>query len=262
MNTAHAGSVGTFGASLGNKALSFINKFGQPEYAYSLRNLTDGDPDLLSLENDQADSRIFKASEVNASEIESFADGGQVRVVRWYDQSSSSNDLLQGNESSQPVITDSSGNYLGAVRFDNINHVMLQTNTSTSVSQPLTIFTVHELIQLVGFNILWADSTQANFQYYSGLSFQTSMGGSVGGADRTVGVTDQFTTLVDASSSTMRVNGASYASGTLGNALVRLSLGQSFGVGNNIDVSEFVVYSGSENNDKIEQDQISHYTTA
>jgi hypothetical protein len=59
-------------------------------------------------------------------------------VVKWYDQSSAANDLIQATGSLQPQVVDT-GAYLGFVKFDGIDDVLSQTNNSGTP----TGFTAH-----------------------------------------------------------------------------------------------------------------------
>jgi len=120
---------------LGLIKIPFTEEFGDPLYAYSLRDLTGNDPDVVRVQRDSDSTiQIFKASQLKNGEMDTFAQGDRVRVVTWYDQTGN-NDLqmLNDNISNAPYITDSSGNYLGAISWQGTGHNMKQVGSTSQL---------------------------------------------------------------------------------------------------------------------------------
>jgi len=112
----------------------------------------------------------FVGNELDTASLLTFAEGGDVFVAKWYDQSEEGNDAAQVSESAQPQIV-SSGlvikvNNVAAIDFDGTNNY-LETDTFTEIPQPTSYFGVFKFDESKNQNIF--DGSSANRQLIGGF---------------------------------------------------------------------------------------------
>lgn len=118
---------------------SFFDQFGTPAAAYSLRDLSGSNPNVIevrrSLDNAVQD---FTASEITDGSLTTWVGAGNDGFIRtWYDQAGA-NDATQTTAANQPKIVNSGAvvleNSLPAVDFDGVNDVIPTSNLFNSVT--------------------------------------------------------------------------------------------------------------------------------
>ena len=238
---------------------SFTNTFGEPVFGFSLRDLNGENPDVVNVER-QSDNttRIFKASELASGEIETWASGNSARVLRWYNQGSG-NDFIQDTVTSAPFIVDASGNYLGALRFNSANITM---DGSITQAQPYVQYWVFERTASPSFQFIYVDNSSAagHYFYFSNSAPAVTSSTAITYSQITGGVIEQFSIVENGSSSDLRRNGSSLATGTLSEPHNgSFGLGDNFGTANDFDISELLIYGGTSNLAAIESNQTSYY---
>lgn len=238
---------------------SFTNRFGEPVFGFSLRDLNGENPDIVNVER-QSDNatRIFKAPELASGEIETWAGGNSARVLRWYNQGSG-NDFIQNTVTNAPFIVDASGNYLGALRF---NNAAIHMNGSITQAQPYVQYWVLERTFEPAFQFIYVDASSPNGHYWyfqSSAPIILSDGSQITYSAITGRTLEQFSIVENGTSSDFRRNGSSLATGTLGaphNG--SFTLGETYGTANDFDIKELLIYGDTVNTD-IESNQTSHY---
>lgn len=144
-----------------NTGGSFIEKFGTPTAAYSLRDLNDtaGNNKVIRVRRTLDDvERDFSANELsgNADVLVAWVRAGNLpdtylpqnvsRIAKWYDQSGNNRHLTQWNPTTQPLITKGTTNpYLAGVKFDGTQDFLNFTNNIVlSESSPLSVFCLQD----------------------------------------------------------------------------------------------------------------------
>lgn len=241
---------------------SFIDQFGTPFFAVSLRDLTGTDANVIHLRRTSDNTeRGFKAGELKSGGfVETWSQGQLVTVVNWPDQSGNGRYFEQQNTGFQPHITDSSGNFLGKVSFIDDAHALTQpSGVSYTVTEPFTFYQVHSYdgATTTGYSLLWTEVGLAtpHYSFYdfvgSGQSkFNCANVGHqiTNGAALPVGQTDQFTFITDNGNSRLDRNGSAYDTsivvGDSTNECTRLSLGNGslFGINTLVSIKEVVFY--------------------
>lgn len=82
---------------------SFIEKFGEPESGYSLRNLT-SNPEQYVIQVINKELETFDLLETQINETDLLPFGTTLRVVKWYDQAGGSNETLTAATFNAPYI--------------------------------------------------------------------------------------------------------------------------------------------------------------
>lgn len=153
----------TYSGGSGN----FFSEFGIPLYAYSLRDLNGTNPIVIEGERStDSATQTFTASQVqDGTDLESFSQGGDVRVSEIYCQVNSSNNIVIGADNRQPSIVSSGDlvvkNGKPSLRFiteDNINF------PSGIKSQINTVYRVQAATE-GNYILLWDSNQGLNFGY-------------------------------------------------------------------------------------------------
>ena len=133
--------------------------------AYSLRKLRTAytGSAIEARRSDNAVQNIgFVGNELDTASLLSFANGGDVFVAKWYDQSGAGNDVAQISQSAQPQIVSSgvviNENGKPSVDFDGTNDY-LKTNIFTKIPTPTSYFGVFKFDESKNQNIFDGTST-------------------------------------------------------------------------------------------------------
>lgn len=127
---------------------SFFDKFGTPAAAYSLRDLSGSNPNVIEVRR-SSDNAVqdFTASEITDGSLATWVGVGNDGFIRtWYDQTGA-NDATQTTSSRQPLIVNAGlvilENGLPAIDFDGVDDRLVTNAFSTSLVQPNTTFVVN-----------------------------------------------------------------------------------------------------------------------
>lgn len=122
----------------------FIDQFGDPLFAYSLRDLKGDGSAVIRVERQVDGTQQDFTAENLKGQLESFAGNNSAKVVTWYDQAGSA-DLTykDSNISNAPVIVDNLGNYKGAISFESNVHTLV----SGTLSDPLVPYLYYISVQ-------------------------------------------------------------------------------------------------------------------
>ena len=165
---------------------SFIEKFGKPTAAYSLRDLNDkqGNNTVIRVRRGSDDSESdFLAKELTDGTLEAFVRGGyttpegmsslplhQGFVIKWFDQSGNNKHAEQTDPNKQPLVTYGTNNpYLEGVLFDGASgYFDINGGISLSNGTPLSVFCVQTA--QTGYDRFTLGSSTTN----RGISFKTT----------------------------------------------------------------------------------------
>lgn len=139
---------------------SFFKKFGTPAAAYSLRDLSGSNPNVIEVRR-SSDNAVqdFTASEITDGSLATWVGAGNNGFVRtWYDQTGA-NDATQTTVANQPLIVDAGAvvleNSLPAIDFDGVDDHL---GIGTTLTSGFHIFYLHQSTRQAGFEYLLYNS--------------------------------------------------------------------------------------------------------
>ena len=241
--------------------------------AYSLRKLrTDYTGPAIearkTVEGDTSTQDIgFVNGELDTVLLLTFADGGDVFVKTWYDQSGNGNNAAQASESSQPQIVSSGAvikvNNVSAVDFDGFSNY-LETATFTEIEQPTSYFGVFKFDDNKNQNIFDGSSSGRQIIGEDGTSYKF-----YGGIQTTGGVSNTNQSSFNgffSDTDSLFINNISITSGNAGfDGIDKMVIGSNFltnGAYLDGKIQELILYPSdqSANRVAIETNINSHYT--
>jgi hypothetical protein len=248
--------------------------------AYSLRKLDKdytGNCIRIRRSSDNAETDIgFVNNYLDTTAIKNFCGSGAgARIVTWFDQSGNSRSATQSIAGEQPIIMTSNFVFVTidlisssekALFFDGFDDRLI--NNFSTISQPISVFSyVRKDNVTTGLGGVIYDSYNNTgcVLYYTGLIETTnnrwSISSGAGLQGTTAGNTNPnlFSTLHNGTSSSIHINGQSYASGNAGtNGLNGLSIGNIRGnpsrivTGYGLDgrIAELIIYGSNQSSNR------------
>jgi hypothetical protein len=248
--------------------------------AYSLRKLRTaytGSCIRIRRTDNNAETDIgFVNNYLDTTAIKNFCISTSVaRIVTWYDQSGNARNATQSTAANQPLImisnftfatlSGAASNILGI--FFNQTNTRLINNFST-ISQPISVFSVarkDNATTAAAGTIYDSYNNTQSILYYTGTTEATNnrwaLAAGTGLQGTTAGNTNPsiFSTLHNGSSSSIHINGQSYASGNAGtNGLNGLSIGNlrgnpspiAAGYVLNGRIAEMIIYGSNQSSNR------------
>ena len=143
----HSRSYGHDETNLVGAPPSFFDQFGTPAAAYSLRDLSGSNPNVIEVRR-SSDNAVqdFTASEITNGSLATWVGVGNDGFIRtWYNQTGT-NDATQTTASAQPLIVDAGSlvleNGLPASDFDGVNHYLINNSFGIDVTTDHYVFSV------------------------------------------------------------------------------------------------------------------------
>ena len=162
----------TFSRVGGESTPSFFDQFGTPAAAYSLRDLSGSNPNVIEVRR-SSDNAVqdFTASEITDGSLTTWVGAGNDGFVRtWYDQAGA-NDATQTTAANQPKIVNAGSvvleNGLPTVKYDTIDKILIASSAATSVTN-LTIISANSAFN--GSNLADGAITQWNIDASNHIS--------------------------------------------------------------------------------------------
>ena len=248
--------------------------------AYSLRKLRTaytGSCIRIRRTDNNAESDIgFVNNYLDTTAIKDFCISTSVaRIVTWYDQSGNGRNATQSAAANQPLIMisnfefgtiDAIASSEKAIVFNESGHRLI--NNFSTISQPISVFTYarKDNVTTAAAGVIYDsyNNTQS-ILYYTGTAESTNnrwtLAAGTGLQGTTAGNTNPsiFSTLHNSTSSSIHINGQSYASGNAGtNGLNGLSIGNlrgnpspiSSGYVFNGRIAEMIIYGSNQSSNR------------
>ena len=213
----------------------------------------------VSSVDEETDIGFNASNELDTAALLSFAsdaDGGNVYVSVWYDQSGNGNDATNANESEQPLIVD--GGTLveedgkAAIQFDGVDD-MLQKDIDPDIAQPLTLFHVRRYRSNGTYCAISYDNTTGTG--YADINVANDFRSYYGSY---LGTTTQNTnkglwySLANGTSSEVGLDGATAETGNAGTqGLEVLTIGSAFGAFDApINTQEIIIFNSDQSSNR------------
>lgn len=169
-------------------------------------------------------------------------------VSQWDDKSGNGNHVTQGTPENQPSTGTRTINNLNTIEFNPGTELL--SNTSFTLSEPFTIFSVSESDNVTATNYVWADSNGSNVLYNNGgiSAFSVFFGSVVTFATANSNGVPYIVTVVGDSTDGIGRNGAALTTGNAGAGSF-----DKFNIGNRDDfardwdgaIAEILVYNSA-----------------
>lgn len=258
--------------------LSFIQEFGQPTLAYSLRDLN-GDGRVVVKVRRSSDNldRDFTATELTDGTLLAWVGAGNNGFVTvWYDQSGNNNHATQVIEDDQSMIV-SNGVYLGLIRTDGVNDSFNMT-TPVDFKSNSGLFTVYKDAGGNRYNLIGRSGSAGGIGWTANGTISTNFGmvatnGNQANATTGVVKTQQNVISVlwqpDSTAAIYAVNGSAqtftFAGGSFFENDTPIPLGvigKDDNATGSLDLQEIIVYSSDKtaNREAIETNINNHYS--
>ena len=223
-----------------------LDSFPNAAAAYSLRKLRTaytGSAIRVRRSNDNTEQNIGFTSTgyLDTASLKTFLGANDGFVTTWYDQSGNARNATQATAANQPVIF-ASGNIgtidgitssYKALVFEATNTRLI--NNFSTISQPISVFSVSrkDNVTTAAAGVIYDSyNNTTSALYYTGTTETTNNRWSISNGASLQGTTagnsnpNLFSTLHNGASSSIHINGVSYASGNAGtNGLNGLSIG-------------------------------------
>jgi hypothetical protein len=171
-----------------------------------------------------------------------------VGVTTWADQSGNGNDATQTVDANEPALVASQINGLPVVRFNGTSHYMAGTLTASS-AQPNSLFVVGKFSNTTGNRFIF-DGDTANNRHALYLQSGSAIFRMYSGTSLADGASDTsnhyFSCIFNGTSSSMRIDGASAASGNASTESIQdFVLGGAFDYSSLCagDIAEIILYT-------------------
>ena len=232
---------------------SFFDQFGTPAVAYSLRDLSGTNPNVLNVRRSSDNAtQDFKVSEITNGTLAAWVGvGNEGFVTTWYDQTGNGNDATQASASSQPKIVSAGSvildNGKATLEFDGSNDYM--ESGAISSSQPVSYLhlrryrTLDQVKHALNFS---TDSGYAWADYFDGGNLRAYFGSTVATASGYNTNQNLWAVIANGASSTASLNGSQFSASVGSNNIDAITIGRRAapiaGVNAAINSQEIILY--------------------
>ena len=228
------GNIGTrkfrgarFGDPLSPRFSGLLDQYGGAAAAYSLRALSSGwlagDVVRARRVNTPGEAN-FTAGQVANGELATWALSGDAFVTTWYDQSGNASDAVQATTTAQPKIVSAGTLVVGGLDFDGVDDLL--SNGSLTLGATVTGYTVTNSTAKVNSSYIFSINGTSGIVDFTDISEFASIysGTSLKASTDISGSAVLKSSLFNGTSSNLRVNGSSVATGNSGAQLANGTL--------------------------------------